>query len=692
MNALAQETSPYLLQHADNPVEWHAWGADALRRARDANKPILLSIGYSACHWCHVMAHESFENVQTAKLMNELFVNIKVDREERPDIDRVYQHAHQLLVRRPGGWPLTMFLTPDGLVPFFGGTYFPDSNRYGMPAFREVLQRVSAYYQERGAELRDQADAFKEALAGVEPEPAPAPGTLGDEPATKCREILERQFDAEFGGFGAAPKFPHASSIEFLLHHWWRSAGSADPDVQALFMAALSLKRMAEGGIYDHLGGGFARYSVDRYWSIPHFEKMLYDNGPLLGLYCDLSRISGDDTYRRVAAETAEWALRDMRSPEGAFYSSLDADSEGEEGRFYVWTPDEVRAITDDAEFAALVPHFGLDGPANFEGHWHLRVSKPVEEIAESTGKTPLAIRSSIDSGRAKLLVARSARAWPGRDEKILTSWNALMIRGLAIAGRGLGNAGFGAAAIDALRFIRERLVIDGQLLATWKDGRARFRAYLDDHAFLLDATLEVLQNRWDTADLGFASWLADQLLDRFAAPGGGFFFTAHDHEELLHRSRPMADEAMASGNSIAARALARLGHLLGEERYLAAAEGTIRAAWTQMLEYPHAHPALLIALEEVLQPPQIIVLRGEPAAIAPWQAAATLLYHPHRIVLAIPPAAGNLPGALALRRSEPAPVAYICTGTSCGLPIRALAEFTEAIGSGFAPPATEIG
>jgi uncharacterized protein YyaL (SSP411 family) len=680
MNRLARETSPYLLQHADNPVDWHPWSEEAFNEARSANRPILLSIGYSACHWCHVMAHESFENEETAALMNRLFVNIKVDREERPDVDRVYQQTHQLLIRRPGGWPLTMFLTPDELVPFFGGTYFPDSQRYGMPAFRDVLERVATYYRERASELRSQGEALRDALASIDAAPSQGPDVPNTEPVARCRDILERQFDAEYGGFGEAPKFPHATSIEFLLQFWWRSANSDDPDVQALFMAALSLRRMAEGGIYDHLGGGFARYSVDRHWSIPHFEKMLYDNGPLLGLYCDLWRISADDAHRVVAMETAEWVLRDMRSADGGFYSSLDADSEGKEGSFYAWTPDEVRAITQGEEFTALSARFGLDGAANFERHWHLRICKSLEEIAAASGENVPTIRLRVDSGRAKLLAARNARIWPARDEKILTSWNALMISGLAVAGRCLARTGFSDSARSALHFIRHALVVDGRLLATYKDGRARFSAYLDDHAFLLAATLEVLQNDWDADDLRFAIWLADQLLDRFAASEGGFYFTAHDHEKLLHRARPMADEAMASGNGVAARALIRLGHLLGEERYIGAADRTIRAAWAQLSEYPHAHPSMLLALGELIEPPQVIVLRGDVDALAPWQAAATLVYHPHRIVFAIPAGENALPGALAQRRSENHPVAYICTGTTCGLPLHSLAEFTQAI------------
>ncbi|MCK6371517.1 MAG: thioredoxin domain-containing protein [Gammaproteobacteria bacterium] len=684
MNRLAHETSPYLLQHAANPVDWYPWCEEALDQARREDKPILLSIGYSACHWCHVMAHESFEDAMTAQVMNELYVNIKVDREERPDIDRVYQAAHHLMMRRGGGWPLTMFLAPRDLVPFFAGTYFPKEPRYGMPAFTEVLTHAAEYYRRHPPELEAQGPALREALAQIEAAVPAAGDTLDAKPLALFREVLARQFDADYGGFGPAPKFPHAGSIEQLLRTWWRTAGSPEPDVHALYMCALTLTRMAEGGLYDQLGGGFCRYSVDEHWSIPHFEKMLYDNGPLLALYCRMLQVSGDETYRRVASETADWVLRDMRAPGGAFYSSLDADSEGEEGRFYVWTPGQVKALLRPEEFAVFAPRYGLDRDSNFEEHWHLRICEPLEALAERCGQPVSTVRRLLDAARARLLAARHGRVWPGRDEKILTSWNALMIRGLAIAARVLRRCELADAATTALVFLQENLVTGGRLQATWKDGRARFNAYLDDHAFLLDATLEVLQTRWDGRYLDLAVWLAEELLARFHDPGqGGFFFTAHDHEAPLHRSRSLADEALPSGNAVAAFALGRLGHLLGETRYLDAAEGTLRLAWDGMSRYPQAHAALLAALDEYLDPPQIVVLRGPAGTLEEWSEVAGVLFAPNRLVFAIPGDATNLPGALASRVAGETPVAYVCRGTTCRAPIRDLDALPAALKDG---------
>ncbi len=686
MNHLAHETSPYLLQHAGNPVDWYPWGEEALAKARAEDKPILLSIGYSACHWCHVMAHESFEDPATAAVMNERYVNIKVDREERPDIDRIYQSAHHLLMRRGGGWPLTMFLTPDELVPFFAGTYFPREPRYGMPAFAEVLTRAAEYYHRRPPELAQQGPALREALASIEAASPVGPEALGPAPLRQFRDILAEQFDADSGGFGAAPKFPHAGSLEQLLRGWWRTADSASPDVHALYMCALTLTRMAEGGIYDQLGGGFCRYSVDRHWSIPHFEKMLYDNGPLLAVYCRMFQVSNDDLYRRTANDTADWVLRDMRAPDGAFYSSLDADSEGEEGRFYVWTPAQAEALLTEQEYAVFAPHFGLDRDANFEGHWHLRVHTPLAALAERTGQPLSTVQRLLDSARAKLLAARNQRVWPGRDDKVLTSWNALMIRGLAVGARILRRRELADAAGEALEFLRTNLVTGERLQAAWKDGRARFNAYLDDHAFLLEATLELLQARWHGAHLDFAVWLAEELLTRFHNRAqGGFFFTAHDHEQLLHRSRSLADEALPSGNAVAAFALARLGHLLGEPRYLDAAEGTLRLAWEGMSRYPHAHASMLAALDEYLDPPQIVVLRGQDDELTQWADIARAVFVPNRLVFSIPAAATGLPGALGSRAAPGGgPVAYVCSGTACGPPVTDLAALPGA----FARPA----
>ncbi len=670
-NRLADETSPYLLQHAKNPVDWYPWGPEALETARETGKPVLLSVGYSACHWCHVMAHESFEDEETAALMNALFVNIKVDREERPDIDRIYQVAHQLIAQRPGGWPLTMFLTPEEQLPFFGGTYFPKEARYGMPAFRDLLERVAEYFRGNPDEVRRQGRQLADIFPRLDPEPAEGI-VLDDTPLAQVRESLAERFDGRYGGFGDAPKFPHPAILERLLRHWRASAGDDEPDVQALYMAALTLTRMAEGGLCDQIGGGFCRYSVDAQWLIPHFEKMLYDNGPLLALYAELGLAGGDAKMSRVAGATADWMRREMGAPEGGFYSSLDADSEGEEGRYYVWTPETVRETVGDEDFPLLAAHFGLDEEPNFEGRWHLCVRRPVERLAEERGEDADTLRRRVDRARQSLLRARERRVHPGRDEKILTSWNALAIRGLAIAGRALGRADLIDAATHATTFLRCELWQDGRLLASYKDGRARFPAYLDDHALLADALLELAQARWDADHLRFAVDLADLLLARFEdADRGGFFFTADDHETLLHRSRTFADEAMPSGNGIAARALLRLGFLLGEERYVTAAERTLRAAWQAMTEYPHGHVSLITALEEYLQPPELVIIRGEPAEIDRWAQNAAGIYAPRRLVFAIPAAETELPGHLALREpAEEGPVAYVCEGTRCSLPV----------------------
>ncbi len=670
-NRLRNETSPYLLQHADNPVDWYPWSDEAFERARSENKPVLLSIGYSACHWCHVMAHESFEDATTAEVMNRHFVNVKLDREERPDIDRIYQLAHQLITQRSGGWPLTMFLDPDDQRPFFGGTYFPNEARYGMPAFTELLESVARYFGERRDDVREQGDRIAQVFSKLDPEPADAGLHMDDAPLVKARDQLAASFDRDYGGFGSAPKFPHPTSIDHLLRAWRTSARDREPDVDALFMATLSLKRMADGGIYDHLGGGFCRYSVDRYWQIPHFEKMLYDNGPLLALYAQAHIATGEKQFADVARETGDWMLADMQSDNGGFFSTRDADSEGEEGKYYVWTPDEVRKLLDEEEYAALAAHFGLDEPANFEGRWHLTARSSLDDNA----------RELVDRARGKLLAARAERVEPGRDEKQLAAWNALAIRGLCIAGRALQRDEFIDAAGQAIAFIRKTLYRDGRLLAVYKDGRARFPAYLDDYAFLLDALIEYLQSRWSTRTLVFARELADSLLEHFEdADNGGFWFTADDHEALIHRPKPLADEAVPSGNGVAAFALQRLGMLLGETRYLDAAERTLRAAWQAMREYPHGHVSLLTALEEYLNHPEIVIVRGGDEARR-WRDSAAKLYAPRRLVFAIDATEDDLPGALAERRAvDGETVAYRCVGTHCSLPVTSWEALAEAM------------
>ncbi len=676
MNRLADETSPYLLQHADNPVDWHPWGEEALERARREDKPILLSIGYSACHWCHVMAHESFEDDDIAKLMNELFVNIKVDREERPDIDKIYQGAHQLIQRRPGGWPLTMFLDAESQRPYFGGTYFPNVSRHGLPSFPDLLRKAADYYRDNRHEVNEHGQALVDALAHIDAPQLTDDDLLTRAPIEAARASLTQSFDRQNGGFGGAPKFPHPSNIDRLLRHWRTTANTAEPDTEAMCMCALTLTRMAEGGIYDQLGGGFCRYSVDGEWMIPHFEKMLYDNGPLLALYAQLWQVSGEDQYRKVATETANWALRDMQSPDGGFYSALDADSEGVEGRFYVWTREEARQLLADDEYRVFAARFGLDEPPNFEGEWHLRVTKSIDDIATAENIGTSHVRRLLADASAKLLRVRDERVWPGRDEKILTSWNALMIRGLAIASRGLQREELAIAAADGIDFIRRKLVVADHLLATFKDGRARFDAYLDDYAFLLDATIESLQARWRTEHLEFATWLANRLLADFRdASSGGFFFTASDHEALIHRSKSMSDEAMPSGNGIAALALNRLGHLLGEPRYIDAAAATVRATGAALMDFPHAHASMVTALEEIVDAPEVVVIRGKPDEIDTWRRALGAVYTPGRLIFAIPADATGLPEALELRRPQGDAVAYVCRGTMCTEPLTNLAD-----------------
>ena len=672
-NHLARETSPYLKQHADNPVDWYPWGAEALRLAREQDKPILLSIGYSACHWCHVMAHESFEDAGVAALMNELFINIKVDREERPDLDQIYQTAHALLTRRNGGWPLTMFLAPDQ-TPFFAGTYFPKTARAGMPGFIDLMPQVAAAYHEKRGEIEQQNEALRAALAQTLP-PDAAGGAPSTAPLDAALRELKRIFDETDGGIGAAPKFPHPAELEFCL----RRAADLDDDY-ALGMVRLTLTKMAEGGIFDQLGGGFCRYSVDQHWTIPHFEKMLYDNGPLLRLYSDLWLADRQPLYARTVAHTAAWVMREMQSPEGGYYSSLDADSEHIEGKFYVWTPAAFKAALSAGEYAVAEPHYGLDARPNFEGdYWHLRVMKPLAVVAKRLTLSVDEAQTLLDAARAKLFAAREPRVHPGRDEKILTSWNALMVKGMARAARVFDTPEWLASARNAVEFIRATLWQNGRLLATCKDGHAHLNAYLDDYAFLLDALLELMQHDFRIEDLNWARELAATLLEQFEDRAqGGFFFVSHDHERLLHRAKSGQDNATPAGNGIAALALNRLGHLIGEPRFSEAAERTVRAFAPLLARQAGAHASLCAALEEALAPPTIAVLRGGTDAAA-WQRQINAHYLPHALVLAIPAGIENLPTALDKPASSDVN-AWVCRGVTCLPPITDCAELLPVL------------
>jgi uncharacterized protein YyaL (SSP411 family) len=608
------------------------------------------------------MAHESFEDEGVAQVMNEHFINIKVDREERPDLDQIYQTAHQMLARRPGGWPLTMFLAPDG-TPFFGGTYFPLEPRFGLPGFVDLMHKVVLAYQEQRVAIEQQNGTLRGALARMVAQGSTHHSDLGREPITRLLVDLDQTFDRAAGGFGGAPKFPHPAELRFLLQ---QHARSGDPAARE--MALTTLRRMAEGGIHDQLGGGFCRYSVDAAWQIPHFEKMLYDNGPLLGLYADAWALTREPLFARVVEAGAAWVMREMQAPEGGYYSSLDADSEGEEGRFYVWDASEIEALLTAEEYAVLAPHYGLDGPPNFEQrHWHLAVARGLAEVAGLLG-LPLAVAEArLQAGQEKLRAARARRVRPGRADKILTSWNALMIEGMARAARVFGRADWLASARGAADFLRSRMWQDGRLLATCKNGPARLNAYLDDHAYLLAALLELLQAGYRRDELEFAEELADALLEAFEdRASGGFFFTRHDHEVLIQRPKAGHDNATPSGNGVAALALQRLGHLTGELRYLDAAERTLQGFYAAMRSATAGFGSLCSALEEYLQPGGVVILRGAAAEIAPWAASLGQRFAPDLLVLALPPDAAGLTPVLD-KPLHKAACAWLCWGVECG-------------------------
>ncbi len=676
-NHLVSETSPYLLQHADNPVAWYPWGEEALTLARTQDKPILLSIGYSACHWCHVMAHESFEDPEVAAVMNEHFINIKVDREERPDLDQIYQSAHYMLNHRHGGWPLTLFLTPEQ-KPFFGGTYFPKLPRQGMDGFLDLLPKIADLYHTRRADIEQQNAVLLKRLADT------LPATGVNIPAFS-RHLIDQavtqllgNFDREYGGFGSAPKFIHSAELGFCLWCYF-----SEGDAQASQMTASTLEKMANGGIYDQLGGGFYRYSTDQYWRIPHFEKMLYDNGLLLQLYTDTWLATRDPLFKRITEETASWVMREMQAHQtdgGGYYSTLDADSAHEEGKFYVWDKDEIGQILLPDEYAIIVSYYGLALPPNFENkYWHLQIDQPVAAIAKDTGVSEEDVRQCIESARKKLFNVREQRIHPGRDEKILTGWNGLMIKGMARAGLIFERTEWVHSALQTVDFIKTTLWRNNRLLAAYKDGKASLNAYLDDYAFLLDGLLGLMQVEFRQSDLDLAIALAEVLLDQFEDKElGGFFFTSHDHEKLIHRPKASQDNAIPSGNGLAVLSLQRLGHLLGEYRYLQSAERALKLFYSAMRRHPSSHCSLLVALGEWLTPPQIVILRGKGAMLAEWhQTLASRA--PAALVLALPMELTGLPQGL----NKALPVdrevnAWVCLGDKCLPEITSLQELLQ--------------
>jgi uncharacterized protein YyaL (SSP411 family) len=650
-NALANETSPYLLQHKDNPVDWRPWGPEALAEARERDVPLLVSIGYSACHWCHVMERESFEDPAVAALMNERFVCVKVDREERPDVDAIYMDAVQAMTGH-GGWPLNAFTTPDQ-VPFYAGTYFPPEARHGLPSWTQVLEAISEAWRDRREQIVGQSGPILERLsAAARLRPSGAmvdPGILDDAVAT-----LRTNADGVHGGFGGAPKFPQPSAVELLLRLGEQT------------VALDALRAMADGGIHDQVGGGFSRYTVDAAWVVPHFEKMLYDNALLARAYLHGWQVSGDTELRAVVEDTLDWLLREMRGPEGGFYSALDADSEGVEGKFYVWSLEQLReALGDPRLYEVAVDWYGASEHGNFEGTNILVRARPgVPAPAE------------LPEVRARLLAARGQRVRPGLDDKRLTSWNALAIAALAEAGAALGRDHWLDAARDAADFLlRELRGDDGRLKRSWKDGRATLPGYLEDHAYLTGALLTLYEATFEERWFVAARELADVTLDHFSDPEhGGFFMTADDHEQLVTRRKDLEDTPIPSGNSAAAVALLRLARLTGDSRYEQAAEGVIALLHPLAANHPQSFANLLAAVDLQLGEVHEVAVVGPPESAAPLLAALRRSYRP-RVV-----AAGAV-GASPVERSavpllegrhalDGKAAAYVCERFACRAPV----------------------
>ncbi len=643
-NRLAGETSPYLLQHRENPVDWYPWGEEALARARTEDRPILLSVGYSACHWCHVMERESFENPETAAYMNEHFVNVKVDREERPDVDALYMEAVQAISGQ-GGWPMTVFCDPEG-VPFYGGTYFPPEEGRGMPSFRMVMEAVVGAFATQRGEIRQRAPQMRArlgAIGRVEPADEPAGASSIEVAVERLRGAADRQR----GGFGGAPKFPPASSLELLLSRGERA------------IPELTLDAMLAGGIYDQLGGGFARYSVDAAWLVPHFEKMLYDNALLARAYLHGWQAFGHQRYRRVCEETLDWVLDEMRGPEGGFYSALDADSEGEEGRFYVWTPDEIRAVLGDAA-PSVIDYYGVSERGNFEGRNILHLAHGVD-APEPTG---------LGEARRALYEVRAKRVWPGLDDKRLTSWNALMIAALAEAGAVLERDDYLDAARTCADFIWTKLRDpEGNLLRTYKDGRAHLGAYLEDHAFLMEALLTLYEASFEPEWFERASALAETILGSFADPDrGGFFSTSDAHEALIARRKEVGDHPIPSGNSAAAMGLLRLAALSGERRYEQAAERVFALFAKPAEQHPDSFAYLLRALDFHLAPTKEVALIGDD--LSELATTVRTKFRPH-LVLAGGPGGSDTPELLRDRpMNQGRSTAYVCERFACKQPV----------------------
>jgi len=662
-NNLINETSPYLLQHANNPVDWYPWRPQALSLASREDKPILLSIGYAACHWCHVMEHESFENEAIAALMNEHFVCIKVDREERPDLDKIYQAAHQMLTQRPGGWPLTVAITPVGHAPFFAGTYFPPEARQGMPGFAELLVKISTHYRQHSGEMSGHEASFKRALAQLNPDPGASTTIDTNAAMDSAIEALQSQFDPVNGGFGSAPKFPHPTQLELLF----RIAASDRPQHEiSIVMANKTLRKMYQGGLFDQLAGGFYRYSVDREWRIPHFEKMLYDNAQLMSLYADGHCLTDSPFYRRAIASTAHWVMAEMQQPHGGFAATLDADSEGVEGKYYVWSETDLRAILNAAEYEIVEKFFALYGEPNFEGSWHFNVNEEEEESLRD--------KTELRDALSKLYIHREERVRPGLDDKILAAWNGMMIKGMARASLRLDMPELAVAAQKAVDFVHTHLWRDGRMLASWREQQADLNGYLDDYAFVAEGLLELLQVQWRSKDLIWLTEICDVIIEQFEDnENGGFFFTSHDHESLLYRPKSGPDDAIPSSNGAAASVLYRVGMLLGKPRYIEAAQNTVALFAADISRSPSVYASLFTAAMEISPASKTVIIRGSRDHVSEWARELGRHYLPGCWVYPVPDEAA-LPEAIDNKKALVGKtVGYICQGFECGAPVDSL-------------------
>ncbi|HYO30726.1 MAG TPA: thioredoxin domain-containing protein [Thermomicrobiales bacterium] len=677
-NRLADETSPYLLQHKDNPVDWYPWSDEALARARSEDKPILVSIGYSACHWCHVMEHESFEDPSVAGLMNDRFVNIKIDREERPDLDSIYMSAVQAMTGH-GGWPLNVFLTPAG-VPFYGGTYFPPDDRMGMPSWPKVLEAVSGTYTTRREDVEESAERIRDYLDranGATPRPSPLRTEIFDQALAE----LHQSFDDRNGGFGGAPKFPQASALLALVRIWGRSG-----DQRARTMLETTLGRMARGGIYDQVGGGFHRYAVDEIWLVPHFEKMLYDNAQLALVYLEAFQAFGDPRWARIAGETLDYVVREMTGPDGRFYATQDADSEGEEGKFYVWTPEELAEVLGGERAAAVGAYYGVRPGGNFEGHTILNVVREGDSYAASLGLD----QAAIDEARRQLYDVRARRVWPGRDDKAIAAWNGMMLRAFALGSRVLDRPDFRDVAERNAGFLLSEMRRDGKLLRSTKDGVGKIGGFLEDYANVVDGLLVLHAATLDARWLREALDLAETMVAEFADQGGvGFFDTAASAESLVTRPRDLQDGATPAGNSVAADVLLRIGAMTGDERLTGLAEGILAALARPMADQPLGFGRFLTALDFHLSAPVELALAGprdEPEMDA-LLAVAFAGYRPNLLLGYADADDSTLADRVPFLDGRPArnggPTAYVCERFACLAPVTSAADLSAMLERG---------